>query len=568
MDPLARPPRLRIALAQINFTVGAFEGNLQLIEHAVERALKRGVQLLVLTELATCGYPPRDLLEQPDFVSENLRTLDRVARLSTDKLAIVCGYAERAHATASRPLYNAAAVCFGGKVRHRLFKSLLPNYDVFDEDRYFEPAPPELIKIIKLFNLKIGVTICEDIWGDELAGEGRCYPTRPARVLVDKGAQLLINISASPFSLGKATQRRRLLAALATSHQVPIVYTNQVGANDGLIFDGLSMAINADGHTAARARDFAEDLLIVDMDWQGKLWQVGDPPSNAENALEQTRRALVLGVRDYLYKTGHKSAIVGLSGGIDSALTATLAAEALGPENVLGVAMPSRYSSPDSLADAEALAANLGIHFRVASIEPMFQAFLDTTAPLFEGYGPDATEENLQARVRGTLLMALSNKYGALVLSTGNKSELAVGYCTLYGDMCGGLAVISDLPKTLVYALSRHINHMAEIHGLTPPIPQNTLNRPPSAELRPDQTDQDTLPSYDVLDRILELHVEALRTAEQISRSEGFDLDLVRRVIAMIHRNEHKRHQAAPGLKISAKAFGVGRRFPIVARYL
>ena len=568
MDPLTAPPKMRIAIAQLNFTIGAFESNLALIRHAAERARKKRVQLLVFSELAVCGYPPRDLLEHPDFVDQNLRTLDQVARLSDDRMAIICGFADRAtHKGAVRPLHNAAAVCYSGAVRHRVHKTLLPTYDVFDEDRYFEPSLPASVKPIKIFGLKIGVTICEDIWTDGRLLPGRDTRQNPAESLIRRGAGLLVNISASPFTLGQAAQRRQLVSDLAREHKVPVVYANQVGANDELIFDGHSMAVNADGTTAARARDFAEDFLLIDMDWKDRLWRVGtdDPPANAENPLEETRRALVLGVRDYLYKTNHKSALIGLSGGIDSALTATLAAEALGPENVLGVAMPSRHSPGHSLADAQALATNLGIHYRVVPIEPAFQVALDTLNPFFEGFEPDVTEENIQARIRGMLLMAMSNKYGSLVLTTGNKSELAVGYCTLYGDMCGGLAVISDLPKTLVYALSQHINQLARIHGLPPRIPENTLTKPPSAELRPDQTDLDTLPDYKTLDRILELHIEELRPADQICRLEGFAPALVEKILALVHRNEFKRRQAAPGLKITSKAFGVGRCFPIVA---
>ncbi len=568
-DPLNPPPRLRLGMAQLNFTIGAFESNFRLVEHAVSQAHKHKVQLLVLSELATCGYPPRDLLEHSGFIDRNAQMLHRIAALSTSKLAIVCGYAERSGPSAVRPLYNAAALCHGGRVVHRAFKTLLPTYDVFDEDRYFEPAPPETIKPYRLFGVRLGITICEDIWTDDRLLPGRRYQTNPAERLVkDHKAELLINISASPFTLGKAAARRRLVGQIARELKTPLIYVNQVGANDELIFDGHSMAVNADGYTAGRARDFAEDFVVIDMDRTGKLWRVGESlaPPNAENGLEETRRALVLGVRDYLYKTGHRTAIVGLSGGIDSALTAAIAAEALGPEQVTGVAMPSRYSSQHSLDDAKALAQNLGIAYHVVPIEPVFQSFLTTMAPLFGNAPADVTEENLQARARGTILMALSNKTGALVLTTGNKSELAVGYCTLYGDMCGGLAVLSDLPKTLVYNLSHHINTLAVHQERVAPIPQSTLTKPPSAELRPDQLDQDTLPDYAVLDRILELHVEELRSVDQICRLEGFEPAVVRKIVGMLHRNEYKRRQAAPGLKITTKAFGVGRRFPVVAR--
>jgi NAD+ synthase (glutamine-hydrolysing) len=544
---------MRLALAQLNLTVGDFDGNFRKMGDAVARAGAAGANLVVFSELATTGYPPRDLLNHPRFVDLSLDLLERLAALSTGSLAILVGCVERNPSSAGKGLYNAAALCRSGRVVATRHKSLLPTYDVFDEDRYFEPAAS--VEPVDFDDLSLGITICEDVWNDRDLWPRRLYHRDPVEELAAAGAELFINISASPFTLDKADLRRRLIRQEAVTHERPFYYVNQVGGNDDIVFDGHSIGIAADGTQVVRAAEFAEDFVVCDVPATASLLR--DVSASIEEA---AYRALVLGLGDYARKCGFQSAVLGLSGGIDSALTACLAVDALGADRVMGVAMPTRYSSQSSLDDAEALAKNLGIRYEVIPVDGIYQAHLDALAPVFVGRAADTTEENIQARVRGATLMALSNKLGALLLSTGNKSELAVGYCTLYGDMCGGLAVISDVPKTLVYRLARYVNRQRVI------IPASTMTKAPSAELRPDQRDEDSLPPYEVLDPIVQAYVEDALDVDAIV-SRGFDRAVVQDVVRLIDGSEYKRRQAAPGVKISSKAFGVGRRYPIAANY-
>ena len=542
---------MKIALAQINTTVGDFEGNRQRILAALRRGTEAGADLVMTPELAITGYPPRDLLLRPAFVARNLEVLSDLAA-AAGQTALVVGYVGRNEAGPGRDATNSAALLHRGRIVATRGKSLLPSYDVFDEDRYFEPATGN--EPVAFGGLKLGLTVCEDLWNDEGFWPDRRYRRNPAAELVAAGADLLLNLSASPWHLGKNRVRHAMLGVLAKRTGVPLLYCNSVGGNDELVFDGASLAFNAEGRLIARGEGFAEDFVLVDTG----ATAAAEPLALADE--EKLHRALVLGLRDYLHKCGFKSAVLGLSGGIDSALTAALAVAALGPENVHGVALPSRYSSEGSLADAGALARNLGIRYDVIPIEPAFRTLKAGLAPVFGDRPEDLTEENIQARLRGVILMALSNKFGSLVLTTGNKSELAVGYCTLYGDMCGGLAVINDVPKTMVYRLARWINRKGEI------IPESSITKPPSAELRPDQTDQDSLPPYDVLDAILDAYVVECRPVAEIIAA-GFDPGQVRRVVRLIDLSEYKRRQAAPGLKVTSKAFGVGRRIPVAQRY-
>ena len=547
---------MRLALAQINLTVGDFEGNFAKMRAAAGAAAEAGADLTVFSELATTGYPPRDLLTQSGFVDRNLAQLERVAGLSTPSMGILVGFVDRNPVPGEKPLRNAVALCAGGRVLERRYKSLLPTYDVFDEARYFEPAAST--SPIPFRGYRLGVSICEDLWNPREYWPSPRYRRDPVAELAEAGADLLINISASPFELDKAEVRRELVRQGARTHRRPFFYVNQVGGNDELIFDGHSIGIAADGAVVVRAREFGEDLVLYDVPDGAPVLR---PVSGSVEAAAHD--ALVLGLRDYVGKCGFTTAVLGLSGGIDSAVTACLAVEALGAANVTGVLMPSKYSSAHSVADAEALAANLGIRALTCPIEPVVTGALTALGAIKADIDavPDAmTEQNLQARARGALLMAHSNTYGSIVLTTGNKSELAVGYCTLYGDMCGGLAVISDVPKTLVYRLARYINRDRVL------IPESTLTKPPSAELKPDQTDQDTLPPYDLLDRIIEAYVEKGQSVEEIAE-QGIDAATAAAMVRKINASEYKRRQAAPGLKISSKAFGVGRRFPIAARY-
>jgi len=555
---------VRIAIAQLDFTIGAFEANLSAMNDAVESARKANADLVVFSELATVGYPPGDLLERKEFVDRNFEQLERVARLTDDDLGILVGYVDRNPSGAGKSLYNAVALCHRGEVADRYRKCLLPTYDVFDEARYFEPGAD--VRPMEFKGTRIGVSVCEDVWSDPDVDGRSIYHRDPVLELIHRGARLLINLSASPFELGKADERRELVRRYAVDAGRFFVYANQVGGNDELVFDGHSMIFDGHGRVVAQARDFAEDLLVYDVpeealgDAKGLEGPTGEIRGAAASTEAEALAALELGLRDYTRKCGFEKVLLGLSGGIDSALVAVVAARALGPSNVLGVAMPTRYSSEGSVLDAEVLARSLGIEFRVIPIDNIFQAYLDGLAPEFEGLAEDVTEENIQARIRGAVLMALSNKLGRMVLATGNKSELAVGYATLYGDMAGGLALFSDVPKTLVYRLARFLNADTEV------IPNSTITKPPSAELRPDQTDQDSLPSYEVLDRILSAYVEGRLSVDEII-AQGLAHETVRQVVHLIDSNEYKRRQAAPGIKITAKAFGIGRRYPIVADY-
>ncbi|MBZ5665362.1 MAG: NAD+ synthase [Acidobacteriia bacterium] len=543
---------MKIALGQINPTVGDFSGNAAKIIQFALQARNAGAGLILFPELAISGYPPRDLVESPSFVARCRTTLERIAAEAAG-IAVICGTVTPAEADSGKKVMNSAALLREGRIDFIQSKMLLPTYDVFDEMRNFAPATSQ--QLFSICGNQIALTICEDAWNDKRFWNRRLYGIDPVEELVKAGGNFVLNISASPFWLGKRELRRDMLASIARNQKVPVAMVNQVGGNDSLVFDGSSLVIAPDGQVIAQGKSFEEDLIYFDSE---KL--TGDMHPQVEGEEASAYEALVLGTRDYVYKCGFQRAIIGLSGGIDSALTASIAVDALGSENVIGVGMPGPYSSQGSIDDARELANNLEIRFELLSINAIYQAACQTLAPVFTGLPPDVTEENIQSRARGLLLMAMSNKFGALVLSTGNKSELAVGYCTLYGDMVGGLAVISDVPKTLVYQLSAYVNSRRKV------IPEATIKKPPSAELRADQKDSDSLPPYDVLDPILEDFVEESYSAEQIARVHNFDPDLVRRVIRMVERSEYKRQQAAPGIKISAKAFGYGRRFPIAAK--
>jgi len=543
---------VKIALAQINPTVGDFTGNARKIIDFSRRAQGSGAELVLFPELSVCGYPPRDLVERASFVDHNRETAEHIAR-ETKGIAVICGLVTPAQAETGKSVMNSAALLQDGKIAFVQSKMLLPTYDVFDEMRNFAPAKSQ--SLFSLGGKQIALTVCEDAWNDKNFWDRRLYAFDPIEALLKSGGEIVLNISSSPFWVGKRELRRDMLASIANHHHVSVALVNQVGGNDSLIFDGSSMVLDKTGKIIAQAKSFAEDLILFD---SGQL--TGDIHDQTEGDDASAYEALVLGARDYVHKCGFRKVIVGLSGGIDSALAAAIAADAMGPENVIGVGMPSPYSSQGSIDDARELALNLGIRFELLCITEVFESFKQTLRSEFAGLREDVTEENIQSRIRGTLLMALSNKFGALVLSTGNKSEMAVGYCTLYGDMAGGLAVISDVPKTMVYRLAEYVNSRRAV------IPRASIEKPPSAELRPDQKDTDSLPPYDVLDPILEDYVEKGKSAEQIASSRKLEIELVKRVIRMVERTEYKRQQAAPGLKISEKAFGYGRRFPIAAK--
>jgi NAD+ synthase/NAD+ synthase (glutamine-hydrolysing) len=552
---------MRISLAQIDTTVGDLDGNVAKILDFATCAQRDGAQLAVFPELALTGYPPRDFVEKDSFLDRTACALQSIVKRSAAlEIAMVVGYVARTDHPSAIQAQNAAAVIHKGQVVFQQRKVLLPNYDVFDEARYFEPALSQ--SIWEFAGRRIALVICEDAWNDKQYWLRQRYRRDPVEELIRQHADLIVTINASPFNLGKRRQRHEMFESTAKRFHAPVVYVNQVGGNDQLVFDGSSFAVAADGHIAATGTSFSEDITYFDVD-SGS----GQQHANLADEDEAAFEALVLGTRDYIQKCGFRSVLIGLSGGIDSALVATIAVEAIGKENVIGVGLPGPYSSEHSLTDARDLADNLGIRFEVISINNGYAAMKETLQPLFAGLPADATEENLQSRLRGMTLMALSNKFGSLVLTTGNKSELAVGYCTLYGDMCGGLAVISDVPKTMIYRLGRIGNARRVRMGLKAAIPENTFTKAPSAELRPDQKDTDSLPEYDALDAILAGYVERYESAAEIAKNASLPLELVRDIIRKVERNEYKRQQAAPGLRITTKAFGIGRRFPIAHRF-
>ncbi len=550
---------MKIALAQINPTVGDFTGNLAKIVSASQRAAGSGARLTVFSELVLCGYPPADLLDKPSFIAQSVATLDKL-RLATAGLptAIVVGVALPAAPATGKRAVNAAILLDKGQVLLEQHKMLLPFYDVFDEQRYFAPATSQ--RVVEFEGERLAITICEDAWNDKNFWSQRLYPVDPIEDLMRQKPTLLLNISASPFWHGKRVIRQRMLATIAQQYKIPVFLSNQVGGNDSLVFDGSSFGLAADGTLLAQAASFSEDIVMADSSAATGVPAVEAKGLATDADTEAAYEALVLGTRDYVLKTGFQKVLLGLSGGIDSALVAAIAVDALGAENVTVVGMPSQYSSSGSVEDSRKLAANLGIRFEILPIEPLYREFMQTLGPLLAGTRPDLTEENLQSRIRGTLLMALSNKFSSLVLTTGNKSEMAVGYCTLYGDMVGALAVIGDLVKTRVYALSHWVNRNREV------IPEAILTKAPSAELRPDQKDTDSLPPYEVLDPILEAYVERYETTAQIVAAYGFPPATVEQVVRLVERTEYKRQQAAPVLKLTPKSFGSGRRFPIAAR--
>ena len=567
----AKNTSMRIALTQLDVTVGALDANGAAILEAARLARDQGADLAIFGELALVGYPPRDLLDRPAFVRAALSKNEEIVAALPEGITVLFGTIDEKKDGEGRPLYNAALAARRGAVVARVRKRLLPSYDVFDEDRYFEPG--ESSTHFSIGDKSIGVTICEDAWNDqallayrassprsyrEVGGPMPRYRANPVAELVACKIDLLVNVSASPFALSKRQARPEMFAEIAARHQIPVAFVNQVGGYDELLFDGRSTLFGRDGRVLARAAGFAEDLVVCDLERGGPV------AADLESDEEAAYRALVMGTRDYARKCGFQRAVLGLSGGIDSALTAVIAADAFGPEHVLGVGMPSRYSSPGSREDAKKLAATLGIEFREFPIEPMFDAYLTHLEGPLAAIQPtspsDVTFENVQARIRGTVLMAISNRTGALLLTTGNKSELGVGYCTLYGDMAGGLAVISDVPKTMVYRLARYVNRGKER------IPRASIDKPPSAELRPGQVDQDSLPPYDLLDRVLERFVEDGASRDTIV-SEGVAAEVVDRVLALVQASEYKRRQAAPGLILTKKAFGVGRRMPIAQKF-
>ena len=543
---------MKIALAQFNPTVGDFEGNRARIVEMARAAKAGGAELAVFSELCLCGYPPQDLIERPSFQARNEKELALLA--SEIALPSVVGFVGKAQDDTGKPVANSAALIARGKVLFEQRKMLLPTYDVFDESRYFQPAHTQFT--FPLGRDTLGITICEDIWNDKNFWAQRLYARDPVTELVGRGSTVVVNISSSPYTIDKRMLRFDMLRAMARQHKVPVVYVNQVGGNDSLVFDGSSVAFLPDGTIGALAKSFEEDLVFFDSG-SGK----GDIRQETQDGIESVYRALALGTRDYVRKCGFREVVIGLSGGIDSSLVATVAVDALGAENVLGVAMPGPYSSEGSVRDARRLAENLGIRILELPMTEIYNTYRKALAGALAGTEPGVAEENIQARIRGNLLMALSNKFGSLVLSTGNKSEMAVGYCTLYGDMAGGLAVISDVPKMMVYDLARFANRECAR------IPEEVFAKPPSAELRPNQTDQDSLPPYDTLDRILKAYVEDLRSPEEIAEQFGFCLDLVRSVALQVDRNEYKRKQAPPGLKVTSKAFSVGRRFPLAQKF-
>jgi NAD+ synthetase len=543
---------LKIALAQLNPTIGDLEGNSRKIIQACQASEKAGADLVVFSELILTGYPPRDLLYKPDLICEGQKALESLVA-DIKGPAVLMGHVGKRKNGAGKGLTNSAVLFQNGQILAQAEKVLLPAYDVYDETRYFQAANHPVV--YELSGTQLGITICEDIWNFPDFYDQDIYLSNPVEELAQAGADIILNISASPYRVGRWQTRRELGQHIADRFKLPFVLVNQVGGNDDLLFDGHSFALSASGDVIAQAKGFAEDLVVVDLE-QGK----GDVRPTPECNEEEMFRGLVMGVHDYLNKCGYRKAVVGLSGGIDSAVVAAIAVEALGAEQVMGISMPSQYTASQSISDAERLAGNLGLSFSVVPIHELFEQYKKSLSPLFSGMAEDVTEENIQARIRGNILMAASNKLGSMVLSTGNKSEMSVGYCTLYGDMAGGLSVISDVPKMKVYALAQWINRDKEM------IPQAIIERPPTAELRPNQTDQDSLPPYEVLDSILEGYVEKHWSVERLIE-EGHDAEVVRQVVGKVDSNEYKRNQAAPGLKVTAKAFGSGRRNPIAQKF-
>lgn len=544
---------MKIALAQFNPTVGDFSGNSARILSLAEKARQRGADLAVFSELCLCGYLPQDLLERPSFIDRNHKEMKQLA--AKLPLPAVVGYAGRVKNGTGKSIANKAALVCSGRVVFEQSKMLLPTYDVFDESRYFQPATKQFA--YGFGKEQLGITICEDVWNDKTFWAECRYDRDPVTELIGQGITVLLNISASPYTIDKRALRLEMLQSIARNQHRPVVYVNQVGGDDSLIFDGASMALTAEGNVAAQAMAFEEDVVLFDT-----VTGEGEIHTQPQEEIAYAYRAIVTGTQDYVRKCGFKKVLVGLSGGIDSAVVAAIAVEALGSANVLGVSMPGPYSSEGSKSDAMALARNLGIEFKTLPIGDVFDAYKKALAPAFGARPMDVAEENIQARIRGNYLMALSNKFGSMVLSTGNKSEMAVGYCTLYGDMAGGLAVISDVPKLMVYELARWINREREL------IPVSTIDKVPSAELRPNQKDEDSLPPYDVLDRILKAYIEDLHSPQEIADHYGFDLQLVRDIALLVDRNEYKRKQAPPGLKITSRAFGFGRPFPIAQKFI
>jgi NAD+ synthase (glutamine-hydrolysing) len=541
---------MRIGFAQINTTVGDINANQDRILSAYQKAVSLGADLVLTPELALTGYPPQDLVFKSQFIPETLEALEQLHR-AVGSVPLLVGYVDFNPAKTGKPFVNACGVLVKQEPVQKIFKTLLPTYDVFDEARYFDPAQDQVP--VELLGTKIGITICEDIWTDKYL-PWDLYQQNPVSSLVSKGARAILNLSSSPYSVGKPALRRKMVGELAAIYGVPFYYCNAVGGNDELIFDGNSFAIDSSGKTIFQMGGFREEVAVASSS--------AEPSSSGDVSPEQEiYEALVLGVRDYFGKCGFKTAVLGLSGGIDSAVTAAIAVAALGKENVVGASMPSQYSSQGSLDDAALLAKNLGIVRHVISIKEPFEVLKSQFKEVFAGKSEDTTEENMQPRLRGLILMSMSNKFGHLLLTTGNKSELAVGYCTIYGDMCGGLAVISDVPKTIVYRLAHWINRENKI------IPSRSITKPPSAELKPDQQDQDTLPPYDILDEILKMYIEEQLSPEDIA-DRGFDPEIVRWIQRKVDMNEYKRRQAAPGLRVTSLAFGIGWRMPIAQRYL
>jgi len=543
---------MKIALAQINPIIGDFTHNTEKIKAAAEKALDLSCDLIVFSELVISGYPPRDLLEKKDFVEANQAYLQDLVK-SIEGIGVICGYVDRNPKKTRNLLYNSAVLFEDGKILYTTHKRLLPTYDVFDEARYFEPGSECSPYPYK--NHLIGLTVCEDIWNDREFFMKPRYPIDPVERMVKEGANLIINVAASPYYVGKREFKQDIFLNIVEKYKVPLVYVNQVGGNDSVLFDGISLAYNAKGKLVARACDFEEDMVLYDT-----TNQEGDIHPVSQSDAESITNALIMGTRDYIRKCGFSRTIVGLSGGIDSALTAYIAAWALGGNNVLLVFMPSQYTNKANFEDTKALATNLGAKLVTIPIEEEFGIFLKDLSPLFKDVATEVTGQNIQARIRGTVLMAISNKLGHLLLATGNKSELAVGYCTLYGDMSGGLSVISDVPKTMVYEIARYTNKDGEV------IPESIIQKPPSAELKPDQFDQDDLPPYEMLDAILKAYIEDNKAPQEITEM-GFEPSIVKDIIERINQNEYKRHQSPPGLKVTTKSFGYGRRFPIAQRY-